>query len=489
MPIFSVIIPLEFHRGQSEQCIRCWVGQAFPEQDYELLVVIPPDCSKTEEEEIAALLRSHDRVIRGDEEHDIALCAVGADAAQGRILFFTESHCWPEADALGICLRTFEQRPDWAGFSCLSKRVTPNALARVEADMYEGDMDNSRATSPWLKLFDHCFATRREAYEACGGLRRELGHYAEWVLSANYHARGLIIGYQPEAVFHHFYIGQTSELVAFTRDFVTGEFDYLDHGKNDPGYRFMARPYEWACQGRWDAAAWLTLLRIARRTAKTESEWASPLRAMSHRCIQRFVFALHDRYLRAPFDVLRNAVMLRLQLLYPDHARLSRRFRAFIESHIFLRRMQCGAAQRAATAMTPASGFDAMAPGNTGFYPAEARSGQSFRWTEPIALLRGWLPRGAHEIVISTMPDRAPGSAELLLFFVNDERIPRNDIMVDAATIRLRVTAGKDDFCHLAMICAPEFRLADGRPAGMPLREVSLVSSQPTSRHDRTPAA
>ena len=56
--------------------------------------------------------------------------------------------------------------------------------------MYQADIEFGMKQHPWRKVLDQCFVTRRDVYWECGGLREELGHFAEWVLAAAYHARG-----------------------------------------------------------------------------------------------------------------------------------------------------------------------------------------------------------------------------------------------------------------------------------------------------------
>src|SRR5260370_39704563 len=89
--------------------------------------------------------------------------------------------------------------------------------------MYEADTEYGMTGHPWRKILDVCFATLREAYEASGGFKPELGHFAEWALAASYFEMGYIVGYLPEARVHHYYVGSLADLKAFTLDFVQGE--------------------------------------------------------------------------------------------------------------------------------------------------------------------------------------------------------------------------------------------------------------------------
>ena len=138
-PLFSIIIPLEYHRGQWEQSWLGWTSQTADKSLYEIILVVPPDF-KTREE-LEALAADKARIEFTESEHDIGLCAFGATKARGRYLFFTESHCWPEPNVIELCIRAIEAHPDWAGFSCHSVPICHNRLSVAEAAMYQADIE------------------------------------------------------------------------------------------------------------------------------------------------------------------------------------------------------------------------------------------------------------------------------------------------------------------------------------------------------------
>ena len=260
-PLISVIVPLEYHRGQWERCWLGWQAQTVAKSQYETILVVPPDFP--EREKLPALLGPRDRLEYSNEQHDIGLCAIGAARAHGQYLFFTELHCWPEPDVLEKCLQAFTTHPEWVAYSCQSIRITHNRLSNAEADMYDADIEFGMKRHPWRKVLDQCFVTRRDVYDQCGGLKSELGHFAEWVLAANYAGLGYKIGYVPEARLHHYYIGELAELRTFTRDFITGEMRYFAKDTYGPGGHLLEVPNEWICQGNWDRRLAQKLLRIS----------------------------------------------------------------------------------------------------------------------------------------------------------------------------------------------------------------------------------
>lgn len=473
--LFSVIIPFEYHRGVWRHCLAAWTAQRFDAGAFELILVVPPGFSDDDRREARNALRAHDRIVDSESEHDMGLSAVGARHAQARYLFFTESHCWPDADALDICRRTFDEHPEWAGFSCRSLRVADTAFAQAEADMYEGDIAHGMSEHPWLKVLDQCFATRREAYEACGGLRPELGHFAEWALAASYHVRNLQIGFQPEAKFHHQYVGETGELITFTRDFVAGEIAYLNGAHDERIRKILDVPYEWRCQGNWDASAWLALARVALAGGLSRSGGNDPFRSrrtIASMYAKRALRMALDAPLIAPLEELGARLKFYLALYTADRKSHSAAFRTYIAACIRAHRLRLVKTQPAPRSELA---FDVMAAGNTGLYPNEAFDGGETRWTETYALLRGHLDAGSHWIDIKCAALRSPKDTDFAIFF-NAQRVPDAGVTIDGSSIRFAATQPRSGACSLILVCADPRIAADGRPLGLPLQAIETSS-------------
>ena len=132
------------------------------------------------------------------------------------------------------------------------------------------------ARSSLARILDQCFVTRRDAYETCAGFRPELGHFAEWVLAANYFRCGYKLGYCPEARFHHYYTGSLAELREFTLDFVAGEIRYFSE-LSAASDSLLEPPSEWMCQGNFDRDTARSILAIA-----VKSLWSPPRRFARH---------------------------------------------------------------------------------------------------------------------------------------------------------------------------------------------------------------
>lgn len=464
-PLFSVVVPLEFHRGQWERGWRAWQAQSLAPSLYETLLVVPPGFP--EREQLVAMLGPNDRLVDADSHHDIGLCAVGAARARGRFLFFTESHCWPEPDVLELCQRAFERHPEWSAFSCQSVRIAHNRYSHAEADMYEADIEHGLQRHPWRKVLDQCFVTRRESFLRCGGLRPELGHFAEWVLAANYFALGQAIGYVPEARLHHFYVGRMDELRNFTQDFIDGEMRYFRSPAEEPGRELLEMPREWIGQGNLDPALARSLLRLTLRELLQPSR-ARPLRwllpALGGSVPARAGAAVQVGLARAAAVASRVAA---------SRATLCTAFRNYIAALIHQQRLRCLAAEGAAR---PASeGFDLLAPQNAGFHPIETWRGRRFRWSETAAIVRGALPAGSHRLRIECLPVRPVLDARPRLA-LDGRPVPPHDLVLRGDAIELRVEAQQPAALTLAWTCTAFTAPGDGRRLGLPVERITWRS-------------
>lgn len=237
----SILIPVEFHRGQAVACIKGWAHeQDCTAKSYELIVSAPDALDPETEREIRQALRPWDRFLKDSSRHDMSLVVAAARHSASDLLIFTESHCLPAANALSTLLEIAAHNQNWAGFSCPTIPVVHNLLSQVEAELYGSHIQRELESSGWLKVMDQCFVVRREAYFAAGGFRHEFGHFAEWLLAAEMHRRGLVVGMHPTRVLRHYYVGDLPELEAFTLDFAYGQIKYLAKCRSEPASLYFS---------------------------------------------------------------------------------------------------------------------------------------------------------------------------------------------------------------------------------------------------------
>ena len=475
--LFSIIIPLEYHRGQWEQCWKAWNAQTVARSLYEIILVVPPDFQQ------ATLLNelSADRVEFSDHSHDVGLCTAGAAKAQGNYLVFTEAHCWPEPDALEKCLQAIQDNPDWAGFSGRSLPITHNRLSKAEAEMSVADIEYVMH-HPRPRILDQCFVTRRDAYETCGGFRPELGHFAESALAASYYQYDYELGYFPEARFHHYYTGLLGDINTFTLDFVAGEVRYFSELPVATD-NLLDPPPEWMCQGNFDRDTARSILDIA-----VKSLWP-PARSYRHfprsigriaRWIVPAVFG--DRIARgcAGIHVAWARARLLLANAIGSESLLVSRFKEYIAALITvqrlavigkLRQIRRGSMRQGIVAAAP----DVLAPNNTGFYPIERYGGDQFRWSDTAAAMLVSMPVGARQILIDCIPVRDLTSPICdLRFYLDGLRIQPGQLKTEEHSVRIDLNVATPKILTLGWTCLPLVAPADSRRLGLAIKRIGL---------------
>lgn len=472
-PLFSIIIPLEYHRGQWEQSWLGWKAQTFDKSRYEIILVVPPDFSARES--LATLAGDDARLEFADTAHDVRLCAIGATRARGRYLFFTESHCWPEPDVLELCSRAIDDHPDWSGFSCQSIPVCHNRLSQAEAEIYQADIEFGMKVHPWRKVLDQCFVTRRDVFEECGGLRAELGHFAEWVLAAGYHARGHSIGYLEGARFHHYYVGKIGDLKTFTLDFVQGEVRCLSEVSREPGSELLEIPTEWSCQDNFDSALARSAIGALLRDSSVGRSWRRP--DDKWRAFWRWagpaIFGDGLARGRAFVSSIFARCMLSVLTVAGSRTRISKWLKRYIAALIHLRRLTCIHTVRRASGCTlQRLGHQVLV--QAGFHAPETWLGRSFRWSEPVAvvLLEG-MP-GRNIVRIRCLDARGPLDRIWPRFYLEGARVAEGAIAINDGSFILCLDLPPSGTARLAWVCSHLSARDDPRRLGLPIAAIEV---------------
>jgi hypothetical protein len=373
--------------------------------------------------------------------------------------------------------------PELAAFSCRSIPIVHNRLSEVEADMYESEIEFGMTAHPWRRILDQCFVTRRGPYDKCGGFTSELGHFSEWVLAANYFALGYKIGYEPDARFYHYYIGDFAELREFTRDFVMGECRFFSRRMPAPGDYLIDAPPEWICQGNSNRRLARSLLRIAIQywlgTSMAERHRKIAVMKIIARWLWPAIFGMQDSRMAAALRVMWTFVTVKGANLMGSKPSLARTFNAYINALVHHQRlasiMNDGGRRRRIgneAEMDRDSGWDPFAASNAGFYPTETYHGVAFRWSETAAIMSAWIAAGRHRITVECLPVRSLESDAAPKFFFNERRIDDKDVLILPDSIEFTIDVPKSGFATLAWICLPFPAADDPRQLGIPIKGI-----------------
>ncbi|WP_346657326.1 hypothetical protein [Bradyrhizobium monzae] len=366
---------------------------------------------------------------------------------------------------IALCIRAIDEHPDWAGFSCRSVPICHNRLSEAEAAMYQADIEFGMKQHPWRKVLDQCFVTRRDVYEECGGLREELGHFAEWVLAAGYFARGYTIGYLEAACFHHYYVGRIGELKTFTLDFVQGEIRYLSEARRDPGCELLEIPREWSEPDNFDGALALQTLNALMRYTGWRRRPGEKLRALWRWSAPALFGDLHARVVARLAVAHARSVLTALIVIGSSDA-IAHWMKRYIASLIRLQRLACIRRLRDHAKPTPKLLGDHVLA-QLGFHDVETAAGYTFRWSEPQAAIRikGW--PGRNIVCIRSPALRAPLDKIGTQFYLDGAHVDPAAIDIGCDRYTLSLDLPKSGVATLAWACPVLRGVGDLRHLGL----------------------
>jgi hypothetical protein len=489
---FSIIVPLESHRGQAVRCLQGWAeGQVYPRERFELIVASPPGHPREEMDEICRLLGPQDRVVPLGYEHDMELSAVAAESARGEILFFTESHCLPEPETLAAAEEVVRLHPDWAGFSCSSVPVAHNLLSRVEAESYGRDIEFGMTQHPWRKVLDQGFVVRKSAYFQAGGFDPRFGHFAEWLIAARFHALGLEIGYAPDVRIHHLYIGEFDEWRRFTADFAEGQMRYHALDPSDPLEAMFEEVTEWSRRHDLEREAARRICRMLLSDLRDLSASGGPGRRLSalrrwHWSLLRYwlVRALggHSGVLAyAELRRLSTRLALQLDLLRRNEARAEERLARCCEAIVAVERTRfLRGLERGPSSDAPLAPDGRWEPGRlderhgVGFHLSSGEGTEAIRWSEPAAYVELPLAPGAYEIAVNLLFRPPVRGERRLRFYVDESPVPGEHVREDEGRVTVRVEVPESSSgVRFGWVCSAHHAEGDHRALGLPV--VSLT--------------
>jgi len=223
-PVVSVVLPLFDHRGHGLKCVECWSSaQDLPRDRYEVIVL--SNGSEPLESRLNALFGPGDRLILHQTDNVMQLYDIGARAARGRWLLFTEAHCLAEPG----CLAELVKYLDNSGYDGACLRSTPGcstALARMEDRLFNEGFAVWSRPEDWRKVIVRGFAVARQVYLDDGGFEYRYDRFSEWALAATLHRRGRRLGYAAAASVKHYNTIGFSALFPPVWEFSQGECAY-----------------------------------------------------------------------------------------------------------------------------------------------------------------------------------------------------------------------------------------------------------------------
>jgi hypothetical protein len=479
-PLVSVIIPYGDRRARPQHIASWTRRQTLPADRFEVIVLANAgvEC----EADLRKLLRPHDRLLLTEGEGQYGMYALGAEAAWGELLFFTEDHCVADRACLEATLRHLA-KGGCDGASVRWGDINRTAVARMEQLAAAVDAKQWFEEGHWNRVRVRGFAIPRRAYREAGGFRPEYGPFAEAALAASLHARGCRLGFVPDGGVRHVNTFTLADLAENARNYTRGECLYCARHDREFCDRYFAATAVAAEASSVPAAEWREqvralggALRGAKRPADAVGLGSELARALARR-------------LRGPLSLrlgARLAVLsgrLRFAFWWFNERRRVEAFRDYWTAVVRCARADYFA-EHAPAALAPIRAAGEVSlyqlPGP---YPVEHHGGKTFRWTAPVATFRFDLPPGDHVVEIDTQELRGPTPTLPLRLTWNGRVVPPEWVVREKGRVSLAIP-------REAFADAPEQRLTvvipplslppgpDRRRLGLPICSLRVTPSR-----------
>jgi hypothetical protein len=295
----------------------------------------------------------------------------------------------------------------------------------------------------------------------------------------------MIIGYLPDACFHHQYTGELSELRRFTLDFVRGEIRYLADAASEPGSHLIELPVEWITQGNFDRSLARALLKRALHDARRGRDRARRREylATAMRWLAPAIFGDRVRRAKSSIAVLAASIRVRFTKLFGSSRKLNGAFTTWVAALIHHQRLSSIATARKAKGRAGLHGSSRsptgrlFAPDHAGFHPIESFQGTTFRWSETAAMVRIDLPAGLNRIEIECAPLFPLATLKELRFHLDGQDISDGDVPIESFRIVIDVGVDRAGRRTLGWTCRRFDAPGDPRVLGLPLAKIEVVAA------------
>jgi glycosyl transferase family 2 len=236
-PRLSVIVPLPDHRGHAIEAIRSWTQEQCIGHDTYEVIVTTDGREPSVESQISELMQSGDRLIKAENSSLHDCYNIGANAALGEILFFTESHVKAAPDCVEQMLRHFDNsKHDCVAVA--SGGIDEDRFAGQEQRIYEEALP-TRISGGWNLCTVRGFAVKQVAFKQAGGFASRYGHFSELLLGAALAHTGARLGYAPLARVWHFNSGSVQHFGRELSDFGRDEIRFRAEHANSPLLNYL----------------------------------------------------------------------------------------------------------------------------------------------------------------------------------------------------------------------------------------------------------
>jgi hypothetical protein len=481
VPELAVVVPLENPRGDIADHLRTWThGQTLARERYQVIVGAGGEYPDAETR-LAELLAPQDAVVPAADPSLFGLYEAAARGARAPVLVVTEAHVMADPACLATVAEAFAADPelDCASFVHRQRVSTPEAelIERWFERAWEAwDLED------WPRLAAAGFAIRSAAYDRVDGLDPEMELFAPFFMSARLDEIGARVGHLDGAVITHVIEDELEEALEHACSHARGEC--VARAKHDERFveRYFPPPSFWQRRLEYRpeiARSIVAALATAIRQSPRDATWLS--REMATRLPAS---AAGPR----PRIVWERAVARWHQAVAEsDRIPFETRWRSLIASHehnVGAVELHVGAQPNGLPEPVPDAGSlaaERLDGALIGAYRAEGEPGESFRWTEPVALLRISPHAGAALIRVETGGRRGRPLDYLQGIYCGGRPVPREAISGDEESFETRLSpelarvAAEKGLVFISRPLIPsQAGSTDRRRLGMPVAKIEL---------------
>lgn len=477
----SVIVPLLNDRDSGPACVASWLGQTYPSEHYEIVLVTPRPRGRWERT-LQAKLRSGDQFLGSPAGAETLLWDFGARHARGDWVLFTEAHCLADQhclEELNRCLASHAV----AGACCQSVGIANSPAARIDARLFQQWFQQAIQPDNWRKLVMHGSVLKRRVYLELGGFDTKLGRFAEWVFERRLYDAGHRLGYAPRAIVRHVFRDSFRELVPEIVGYAAGECLFRSENPHVPLGDYTCFSAAWRTGDEPNFALARSVARdvVAQWQRRRAHYRAIPgrWRMLGRALASAGPWGRRGRVFAAWFSM--QAALFKAWRRRRDETALEPFYRQLREAILRWTRFRF-LAPTTPTELTPdlARGRIAIADvaqeAFVGFHCLEPSAQGPFRWTGPIAGLEFHLAPGNYHLQLRTGGIRGRVRPLIRDIILNGAAVPL-DTLHDAGN-DLVVPLRAEHFQRgrpqrLVLVCDPlypaDFGSTDRRELGLPL--------------------
>ena len=441
-PEVAVVVPLDDPRGDVVEHLRTWTrGQTLERGRFQVVASADPEHSDFARR-IAGELMPHDRLVTVPGANLMGLYDAAASGASAPVLLLTEAHVRAEPGCVAAIAEAFADDPGLdVGTLKHHQIVEAGGISGFSSRWFERAFAAWKAAG-WLRLNITGVAIRTEAYRGVGGLDTRLGLYAPFLMAAlldleQARTRHLELAEVGHVLEHE--MGYALELGA---DYTRGEC--VVRRERDAAFcerylgpaglfgrrlayrseiaRAMVRGLVAAIRHTPSDAPWLARELVARLPAR----WAGARPRL-----------LWERARTFPHRVLAASAAL------PEETR----WRSYLiaqEGNVRATQLREIVAENGSPPLRDGGGgaiaADRLGETLVGVHGLERDASQSFRWTEPVALLLLRLPAEGAVLEIDTGGLRGAAPRDFLQgIYAGGLRVSANEVSSDERVIRARL--------------------------------------------------